>query len=249
MKKIGIVGGVGWPSTIEYYRAICKLSQDHFSESAISGPSPIPEMHIESLNINYSVRCRGVPGQNATWMKFDEYFRGALKRLEDSGVDFAIIASNTPHNRFDSIIEGIQIPVISIFEAVAKSCRTHGIKDLLILGTGPTMSSQVFPECLKKHGIDAFVPAKDEDKAVIIELIGELYKGACEGGHHTIYQIVRSSYGDTGDGQKAVCLACTELPLAFKGKEDVATFEEKDVFCINTSIIHAKAAFDYAVAE
>ncbi len=103
MKKIGILGGLAWPATVEYYKAICQLSQTYHATSALSGPSPMPEMCIESVNINYSYNRRGRFGDEMSWKEYDAYFHAALQRLEASGVDFAIIASNTPHNRFETI--------------------------------------------------------------------------------------------------------------------------------------------------
>ncbi len=207
----------------------------------------MPEMCIESVNINYSYNRRGRFGDEHSWRDYDAYFHAALKRLEDNGVDFAIIASNTPHNRYDSITKGMKIPVISIFEAVAKTAKTKGIDDFLLLGTEPTMSSGIFPEYLKRHGINAFVPPDDNMKSKVADLISELFKGKSENGRSLINQIVRSSYEQTDTKEKVVCLACTELPLAFEGKEQLETFEDNGVFYLNTTIIHANATFRYAV--
>ena len=89
----------------------------------------MPEMSIESVNLNESFQRQGVGGDEASWSRFDAYFHAALKRLEASGVDFAIIASNTPHNRYEAITRGIRIPVISIFEVVAKECARQGVQN------------------------------------------------------------------------------------------------------------------------
>lgn len=247
MKKIGILGGLAWPTTVEYYKSICQLSQDYHSKLDLPGPSPMPEMCIESVNINYSYNRRGKFGDEDSWKAYDGYFRAALKRLEDNGVDFAIIASNTPHNRYDSIVSGIEIPVISIFKTVADTCESLEIGQLLLLGTEPTMNSGVFPKYLKERGIDAFVPTDDRTKSKVVDLISELFKGKSENGRDRINQIVRASYEHTTYDDKYVCLGCTELPLAFEGKEHLETFEDEGVFYLNTTIIHATAAFQYAL--
>lgn len=249
MKKIGILGGLAWPTTIEYYKAICQLSLNYHSNIDIPGPSPMPEMCIESVNINYSYNCRGRFGDENSWKEYDEYFYGALKRLEDNGVDFAIIASNTPHNRFDSITKGLKIPVLSIFKAVAEVCQIKGIDQFLLLGTEPTMNLGVFPEYLKRNSIHAFVPPDENERTKVADLISELFKGRSENGRSRIDQIVRTSYEDTAIKKQVVCLGCTELPLAFEGKEHLETFEENGVVYLNTAIIHANAAFRYAVED
>ena len=111
MKKLGIVGGVAWPSTIDYYRAICRLSTRQHQASGLGGPPATPEMAIESLNINESFGLRGgAVTDDASWSRYDAYFRAALQRLQASGAELAIIASNTPHNRFAAITKGISMP-------------------------------------------------------------------------------------------------------------------------------------------
>ena len=105
MKKIGIVGGVAWPSTVEYYSQICRrCEQWHVSNNLPSVPST-PEMSIESLDINKAASYLGVDGDEESWSGFDNYHRTALARLEAAGVDFALMASNTPHHRFHSILD------------------------------------------------------------------------------------------------------------------------------------------------
>ena len=178
-KKIGIVGGVSWISTLEYYQAICEMSHRHSQGVEQSGPAPIPEMSIESLNINKSVGLRGRPGDDESWRGFEAYFRQALHRLEAGNADFAIIASNTPHNRFDQITTDVGIPVLNLFDEVAKGCEQHGIVNALVLGTEPTMSSQVFPGILEKRGISGILPDRDQDREQVISLIDTLQADKC----------------------------------------------------------------------
>ena len=90
-----------------------------------------------------------------SWLQFDEYHRAALKRLEASGADFALIASNTPHHRLESIVCGVRIPVLSIFEAVAQESARIGARRVLILGTALTMSSRKLREQFAKYGVEA----------------------------------------------------------------------------------------------
>jgi aspartate racemase len=248
LKKIGIVGGVSWISTVEYYKTICQLSHEHQHERAPEGPPAVPEIIIESLNINKSFNLRGQPGDDASWRQYEAYFRGALKRLEASGVDFAIIASNTPHNRYDSITEGIGVPVLNIFEEVAKECARNSVRNTLILGTAPTMSSPVFPVVLEKHGIFGTVPQADHDQAMIISLIDKLQAGENHAAAELIQGLAMTYLSMNSDERQSVCLSCTELPLAFPEFVDAPTFEMNGVLYLNTTIVHAKAAFDYAVS-
>lgn len=243
MKKLGIVGGIAWPSTIDYYRAICRLSLDYHKQKPISGPPPVPEMTIESLNINKSFGLRGGSiADDASWAKYDQYFREALRRVEANGADLAIIASNTPHNRYASITSGIKIPVLSMFEAVAKDCARIGVTEMLILGTAPTMDSPAFSEVLARSGIRASAPSMQGERAKVVALISELYAERDEDAAGRIRSIVDASCPKNG-AVRAVCLACTELPLAFPNIERETDIVMDDIRYINTTMIHAKAAF------
>ena len=245
-KKIGIVGGVSWISTLEYYQAICELSHRCRHGQKQDGPAPIPEMTIESLNINKSVGLRGRPGDDDSWQAFEAYFRRALKRLEASDVDFAIIASNTPHNRFDQITDGLGIPVLNIFEEVARACVKNNIVKALILGTEPTMSSRVFPAVLRKHGISGILPNIGSDRDQVISLIELLQAEKNNKGAEQIQSLADKYLRVTPDEPAAVCLSCTELSLAFPEHLDVPIFETGGITYMNTLLIHAKAAFEYA---
>ena len=245
-KKIGIVGGVSWISTLEYYQAICEMAHRCKQGQKQDGPAAIPEMTIESLNINKSISLRGQPGDDDSWLAFEAYFQQALNRLEASDVDFAIIASNTPHNRFDQITEGIGIPVLNIFEEVAKTCVRNNIVNALILGTEPTMSSQVFPNVLRKHGISGILPSMGNDQDKVISLIGLLQAEKNNRGSEQIQGLAAKYLRATTDEPSAVCLSCTELSLAFPEHLNVPIFEINDITYMNTILIHAKAAFDYA---
>jgi aspartate racemase len=248
MKKIGIVGGVAWLSTIEYYKAICQFSERHHQGQKFNGAPPMPEMTIESVNMNYSFGVRGNGNDEASWSRYDAYFNAALKRLESSGCDFAIIASNTPHNRYHAITRGINIAVLSIFDVVAKECERQGIEKILLLGTAPTMSSTAFPNVLKAHGVEGSPPLIEDDRSLTVEIISQLQAGKRQGTSAKIHGIVERAFPAGSAGRKVACLACTELPLAFPQFVDSPTFEVDGVLYVNTTIIHAKAAFEYATS-
>jgi aspartate racemase len=241
MRKLGILGGVAWPSTIEYYRAICRLSVAHHAGKAVNGPPPVPEMSIESLNINRSFGLRGNYAHEASWASYDRYFREALLRLEASGANLAVIASATPHVRFEAITRGIRIPVLNIFEAIAWECARVGVRDLLILGTAPMMDSPAFPEVLSRFGIRGRVPEAGE-RAQVAALISELYAGRDDDAAARIRGVVQSSTS-AGESADAVCLACTELPLAFPAIEEESSLVIDGILYLNSAMIHARAAF------
>jgi aspartate racemase len=250
MKKIGIVGGIAWMSTVEYYRTLCQRAQARFAAQGRSGPPDMPEIVIESINIRESQSRRGRPDDEASWAGFDAYFHAVLKRLEASGADFAIIASNTPHNRLEAITRGLTLPVLSIFDCVAQACADAGVQSLLLLGTEPTMSLPAFPAVLRRHGIAAIVPTEPADRALVNTLINGLQAEHAPGAAAQIHALVERCFAAAAPTQRKVAaLACTELPLAFAGFTGQPLFEVDGVLYVNTTAIHAQAAFDHMTGD
>jgi aspartate racemase len=249
MKKIGIVGGVAWLSTVDYYSEICRRSEQWHLARNLKGVPSTPEMSIESLDLNRAVSYLGADSDQESWSQFDDYHRAALKRLEASGCDFALMASNSPHHRFSAIVRGIKIPVINMFEVVAKeSARIGASEKILILGTHLTMRSPQFREEFAKYGVKAAGPTHETPREMTVGLITNLQFGKLEGAAERLGRIAKISFEQQFGTRPIVCLACTELPLAFPEKKMLATFEYDGVLYINTAAVHINAAFDYAVA-
>jgi aspartate racemase len=249
MKKIGIVGGVGWQSTMEYYSEFCRRSEQwHLARNPRDLPT-MPEISIESLDLAKAIAYLGSDDNEQSWSQFDDYHRHALKRLETNGADFAVIASNTPHHRFEAIVRSIGIPVISILDETAKESARIGAQQVLLLGTTLTMRSPKFRETFAKYGIEASGPLDEFLRAMTAELIMDLQLGKSESADQRLAGIARLSLDETQFGnQSAVCLACTELPLAFMRMKHCATFEYDGILFLNTTAVHIDAAFDFAVA-
>ena len=246
MKKIGIVGGVAWISTVDYYTEICRRSEEWHAANSLPGPPSTPEMVIESLDHNKAVAYLGVEGDEESWRLFDEYHRAALQRLELSGADFALIASNTPHHRFETIVRGVTIPVLDIFEVVAKDSAQIGAIEVLILGTAVTMSSSRFRAVFSKHSIRAASPEDEAMRRATTELIQDLQLGKLEGAAERLTAIAEECYRQF-NRQPLVCLACTELPCAFPEQKMFPFFGVDNTVYINAAVLHANAAFDFAV--
>jgi aspartate racemase len=247
MKKIGIVGGVAWRSTVDYYSEICRRSQQWHRARKLRGVPSTPEISIESLDLNKAVSYLGIDGDEDTWLQFDRYHRAALQRLEASGADFALMASNTPHHRFTSITGGIGIPVINMFDVVAKESARVGAREVLILGTALTMRSAVFREEFARHRIEAAGPQDEAARTKTAGLITDLQLGKLKGASARLGRIATTAFQPQFSAQPAVCLACTELPLAFPEQRMLASFEYNGVLYINAMAVHLNAAFDFAV--
>ena len=240
MKKLGVVGGVGWLSTIEYYRLLCERSNAHFSSLGLSRPYPSPPMLIESLNMHETRSLRGVEGDDESWHAFDDVFRRALLRLEAAGAEFAIIASNTPHMRFDAICSGVNFPVLSILDATAKAASATGARRALVLGTPVTMRSDAYATALNKQDVRV-LPRCDErridDLARLIDT--DIYQGNLEKARDYIVSLCTADLPDPK--HDVVCLACTEFPLVFPENTDDAVFTYQGITFINTVVAHVEA--------
>lgn len=241
MKKIGIVGGVGWRSTIEYYAEICRRYEEQHAARGRDGTAPSPEIAIESLDLARSVALLGSDEIEGSWARFDEYHRDALKRLEAAGAGVALIASNTPHHRFREIVRGVGIPVVSIVDAAAAEAARIGARQVLILGTALTMESPQFRKGFAKQGIEAAGPAHAAERAATVELIEELQRGRVAGAAERLGSLARTAYTGQFRGSPVVSLACTELPLAFPEMRSRSSFEAGGVVCINTTAAHVAA--------
>ena len=248
MKKIGIVGGVAWPSTVEYYAGLCQRAEARNPPAPAPASPTMPEMCIESLDMGKAVSFVGNDADETSWSCFDEYHRAALRRLERSGAECAVMASNTPHHRYAEIVRGIAIPVIDMFGVVADACARIGARRVLILGTSTVMDSAVFRAAFARVDVEADKPHDPAARTAITSLIARLQQGAVDRGAARIRAIVRASRHGFA-AQSVVCLACTELSLAFPGHKAHAVFELDGIRYVNAMALHIDAAFDVAASE
>lgn len=246
MQKIGILGGVGYASTLDYYRGIAEGAGRYWSARGKTAPLPIPPMTIESVTQAQTRALRGVPGDERSWADFDEVFRQALQTLEKAGCDFAIIASNTPHMRLSAIRQGVSLPILTIFEATALAAAQTGATQALVLGTRVTMQSPLYAEVLANHGITANdqLPVSEIDE--MQDMIDhDFHHGAGPHARDRLLRLIKRN----APQQAAIVLACTELPLAFPEHIDDASFEADRFLFVNPSAAHVAAALERALHD
>lgn len=171
-------------------------------------------------------------------------FRKALLTLEQANCDFAMIASNTPHARLEAIREGVSIPILSIFDAVAQATATTPARKALVLGTAVTMQTDNYAHALADHNITANARLDEIEINAMQQLIDtEFYGGATQTGKD---QLLAACHRHA-DADTAIILACTELPLAFPEHKDDVTFRADGFLFINTSAAHVAQAVDMAM--
>lgn len=244
MKKIGILGGVGWASTVDYYRAIAEGAGRHFADRGHGSPLPIPPMTIESVTQAKTRALRGVAGDEVSWAAFDAVFRDALLTLQNAGCDFGIIASNTPHARLHAIREGVSMPILSIFDATADATASTGATKALVLGTTVTMQASNYADRLAKEGITANPRLPEPEIAEMQAMIDSDFYGGASGTARSRLLAFCDKHASSGT---AVLLACTELPLAFPDNLDDPVFEADGHLFINPSAAHVAAALNEAL--
>lgn len=222
MRRVGLVGGLGPESTIDYYRRIVDEWQQH-------EPASAPAVVIDSLDVRQAIRL--VSGDRAGLV---EYLAGSIRRLSAAGVDFVAMTANTPHLVFDDLAAGSPVPMLSIVEVCAEEARRRGLRRLALLGTRFTMDAAFYPEVCERYGVAA-VPPADSDRAWIhARYMNQLLKGDFRDGTRaeftTLIERMREVKGIDG-----VILGGTELPMLLQA-ETIAGLPALD-----TTGLHVKA--------
>lgn len=225
MKTLGIVGGLGPESTVEYYRLLISSYQKRAGEKAL------PSILINSIDV-----YRGLAFLDANQLdQLADYLAEAVRKLADGGADFGIISANTPHLVFDQVQARTRLPLISIVEAACAEAKARGIAKIGLLGTRFTMQASFYPDVFSRNGVSLVIPNADEVAYVHDKYINELLKGVCLADtREGLERIIARMKAE--DHVEAVLLAGTELPLILN--EGTAA----DVPLLDTTKIHVEAA-------
>ena len=165
MARVGIVGGLGPESTIDYYRRILEAWKR-------DDPSSSPSIIIDSLDVD-----RGLHLVEHDRRALVEYLAASLRRLSAAGADFAAMAANTPHVVFDDLVALSPIPMVSIVEACAEEARRRDLRRVGLLGTRFTMEGSFYPTVFARRGIAVVSPNDEERTWIHDRYIGQLLKG------------------------------------------------------------------------
>jgi aspartate racemase len=229
MKTIGMIGGMSWESSIEYYRIINETVRTELGglHSARSMMVSVEFAEIEALQ------------HHGRWDEAAKILIDAARSLESGGADFAIICTNTMHKLYDQIQQSVRIPLLHIADATANAIRAEGIQKIALLGTRFTMEENFYKGWLiANYGLDVIIPAA-EDMEIVHRII---YDELCTG---IIQQDSKRKYTDiirrlVKEGAEGIILGCTEIGLLVKP-------EDSPVLLFDTTEIHAKAAVKYAL--
>lgn len=223
MKTIGLIGGLTWESTLEYYRIInrevnSRLGAGHSAKIAM-----------------VSLDFEEVTGKGADT---GGILADAAARVQSAGADFLLLGANTPHKWAPFILETITIPLLHIADPLGKAIKKSGLGKVLLLGTKFTMEEDFIKQkLLDEHGIETIIPENNDRKMLHGMIYGEMARGIFTGATRSrLLRIIGKSLGDA----EGVILGCTELPLVIRQ-------EDADVPLFNTLELHAMAAVDTAL--
>ena len=231
MRMIGLIGGMSWESSLEYYRIInetvhAKLGGFHSAKSIMVS---VDFAEIEILQ------------RQGRWPEATRMLIGAAKSLENGGADFIVLCTNTMHKMADEIQANIQIPFLHIAEATAQKIKDAGINKVGLLGTRFTMEEDFYISRLsQRYGLDVIVPNTGEREIVHRVIFDELVKGEIR--PESKEQYIDIIEGLVKEGAEGVILGCTEIGILVRDGDCRTPL-------FDTTKIHAEAAVEFALAD
>ncbi|MNE48641.1 aspartate/glutamate racemase family protein [Solitalea canadensis] len=230
MKKIGLVGGISWVSTIDYYRFI----NEGINEKL--GGLNFAECIIYSLNFDDFQRNNTAGNWDATFLLIAE----ACESLKKSGAEAIVLCANTAHAVAERIERQIQLPIIHIATVTANEITKQGIKKVGLIGTKFTMEMDFYKDKLKENNIESIVPAHQDVRDFIQKTVKEeLGRGIVNTETKKAYISIINEL--IANGAEGIILGCTEIPMIIN-QEDVS------VPVFDTTKIHANAAISFALS-
>jgi len=223
MKKIGIIGGLGPESTVDYYKEIISTFNTKYAELAY------PEIIIYSVNMNDLMKFV----ETKNWPELSEWLLEKIFSLHRAGGEFAAIASNTPHIIFDEIKTKSPIPLLSIVEATCNKAQEMGLKNVGLMGTKLTMEAEFYKKPFISKGISVVVPSREEQQLIHHKLFSEIELGIFKDSTREELLSIAKRMVDE-EGIDSLILGCTELPL-------ILTESKYHIPFLNTSAIHCES--------
>ncbi|MFX1672074.1 aspartate/glutamate racemase family protein [Paraburkholderia sp. A2WS-5] len=229
MKTIGVIGGMSWESSAEYYRLLNRYAKARLGghHNARSLMATVDFADIEALQ------------RSGDWDALGVQMAQAAAQLERGGADLVLLATNTMHRVCASIEAAIAIPFLHIADPTGDALRAAGVTRVGLLGTRYTMEQDFYTGRLRNvHGIEALVPDERERLDVHRIIYDELCHGAVKAESRGVYQRVIEALA--ARGAQAVILGCTEITLLIKP-------EDSAIPVFDTTALHAQAAVDWAL--
>ena len=231
MKTIGLIGGMSWESSLEYYRIINECVRD-----ALGG------LHSARIVMHSFDFAEIAAAQDAgDWDAAAALIIGAATRLEQAGADVLVICTNTMHKLADQVQKNLTVPLLHIADATAEEIKTRGLRRMGLLGTKFTMEESFYKDRLiEQHGLEVIVPAEEERNVVNHVIYDELCCGEVTQSSKETFR--KTMQNLVANGAEGIVLGCTEIGLLVD-QEDV------QVPVFDTTTIHARAAAAFALRQ
>jgi aspartate racemase len=229
VKTIGMIGGMSWESTLEYYRIVnqevkVRLGGLHSAKCVLYS---VDFEEIERLQ------------HENLWEEAGEVLGRAAQGLEKGGADFIIICTNTMHKVAEAVQKSVSIPLLHLADATAEKIRVKGLKTIALLGTRFTMEEDFYKgRLVDNYGLDVIVPNEKEMDVIHQVIYSELCIGKIDSNSRKKYLDIIDRL--KREGAEGVILGCTEIGLLVKQ-------EDTDIPLFDTTEIHARAAVDFAL--
>jgi len=229
MKTIGIVGGMSWESSAEYYRQLNESIKTKL------GPTHSAELIMYSMDFHRAAQLE----REEQWTDLAKLLIGAITRLDKAGADFVIMASNTAHKVAEVIQRSIRIPLLHIADVTAAEVGREGISTVGLLGTRFVMEQEFYKESFRAQGIDIVIPDRASREYVHNVIFNELCVGKLIPESKEKMQTIILDLQEAG--ANAVVLACTELSL-------LVHVEDTPVRLFDTMALHVNKAVTLALS-
>ncbi|TRZ36100.1 aspartate/glutamate racemase family protein [Niallia circulans] len=230
MKTIGLIGGLSWESTADYYQIINTLVKEE-----LGGLNS-----AKCLIYSFNMEEMAVLQREGKWEQAAQLMEDAAKTLETGGAEVILICTNTMHKVAQEVQEAISVPLIHIAQSTARSITTKGLKKVGLLGTKFTMEQDFYKEVLDQYGIETIIPEAVEREDIHSIIFDELCQGKFFPDSKERYlEIIRKL---CADGAEGIILGCTEIPLLIKD-------EDIDIPLFNTTYLHSKEAVDFSFGK
>lgn len=229
MKTVGIIGGVGPESTVEYYKAIISAYRERTRDGSY------PQIIINSVNMKRLIDAFAADDRAAA----AEYLTREVKRLADAGADFALLSANTPHIVFDEVQGRSSIPMLSIVRATCDAAKRTGLRRLGLFGTRFTARAGFYRDALAAEGVTLALPGDAEQEYIHDKYMNELVNGVfLPETRARLIEIARRLKNE--EAIEGLILGGTELPLILRERDA----EESGVPFLDTTRIHVEAVVE-----
>ena len=229
MKRIGVIGGMSWESSVEYYRLINELVGERL------GGYHSADMVMVSVDFDPIERMQ----RDGRWDDAAQTLAEAAGSCERAGAQCLLLATNTMHIVFDRLEAATSVPWIHIADPTARAAKTRGARVVGLLGTAFTMEERFYRERLEtRFGLKVVIPEQEDRRTVHRIIFDELVRGITRDASRSAYTRVAGRLVDKG--AEAVIFGCTEIGMLLSD-------EDVPVPALDTTALHADAAVDFAL--